>query len=292
MTRNDPPLRSWLYIPGHVPRFLARAPETDADAVIIDLEDAVPAADKEAARAAVAEGVAGLAGRGISVWVRVNPVGSVWWADDVAAATAAGVDGIRLPKADDADAVRATAERLDACERSAARATGSVWIVPGIESAAGIAAAFDVARASDRVRALAFGAADFCADIGVDGGWEPTLVARSSLVLDSRRAGIMPPVDSAYTALDDDEGLMITTLAARSLGFFGRSAIHPRQVATINRVYMPSAAEVARARAILDEAGDGGAVRTGSGEFADAAIVRRARQVIALAGRLATEEGA
>ena len=282
MTR--PLLRSWLYVPGHVDRFLKSAQATDADAVIIDLEDAVPAADKARARAAVADAVAGFAGRGLSVWVRVNPVGSAWWTDDVAAAAAAGVDGIRLPKADAPDAVQATAGLLDAN-----RTPGSVRIVAGIESAAGVAAAYEIAAASDRVAALAFGAADFCADIGVDGGWEATLLARSSLVLASRRAGIAPPIDSAYTLLDDADGLMSTTLAARSLGFFGRSAIHPRQVEVINRAYTPSGAEIERARAILDEAGDGGAARVGSGEFADAAIVRRARQVVALADRHAGE---
>lgn len=292
MTRRDPLLRSWLYVPGHIDRFLTAAQATDADAVIIDLEDAVPAADKPRARAGVADAVAGFAGRGISVWVRVNPVGSAWWADDVAAATAAGVDGIRLPKVDGADDVRATAEQLDACERSGGRAAGGVRIVPGIESAAGVAAASEIARASDRVQALAFGAADFCADLGVDISWEATLVARSMIVLDSRRAGIAPPVDGAYTALEDADGLLSTTLAARSLGFFGRSAIHPRQVEVINRAYTPSVAEVDRARAILDAAGDGGAARVGSGEFADAAIVRRARQVVALADRHAGEGAA
>lgn len=280
-------IRSWLYVPAHVQRFLERARDTDADAVIIDLEDAVPAADKAAARAGLADAVAGFAGRGLSVWVRVNSVGSSWWTDDVAAAAAAGVDGIRLPKADGADDVRATAARLDACEPSGARAR----IVPGIESAAGVAAAYDVARASDRVLALAFGAADFCADIGIDGGWEATLLARSSLVLDSRRAGIGPPVDGAYTALDDLDGLASTTLAARSLGFFGRSAIHPTQVPVINRAYTPTAAEVARAQAVLDGATDGGAVRLASGAFADAAIVRRARQVVDLASRHREEDG-
>lgn len=284
MSRTDPLLRSWLYVPGHNARFLQGALETDADAVIIDLEDAVPVADKAAARNRVADAVAGFDGRGISVWVRVNPVGPEWWTDDVAAATAAGVDGIRLPKADAADDVRATAERLDAAERDAGRAAGSVRIVAGIESAAGIAAAFDIARASGRLQALAFGAADFCADIGADISWEATLLARSSLVLDSRRAGIAPPVDGAYTTLDDEEGLRRSTVAARALGFFGRSAIHPRQVATINRAFTPDAAEVERARAILEGARDAGAVRLAS-EFVDPAIVRRARQVLDLAAR-------
>lgn len=282
-----PPARSWLYVPGHVDRFLIAARETDADAVIIDLEDAVPAADKGRARAGVADAVAGFAGRGVSVWVRVNPVGSAWWTDDVAAASAAGVDGIRLPKVDAPEDVQVTAERLDATG-----ASGSLRIVAGIESAAGVAAAYEIAAASDRVAALAFGAADFCADIGVDGVWEATLLARSSLVLASRRAGIAPPVDSAYTLLEDADGLMTSTLAARSLGFFGRSAIHPRQVAIINRAYTPSVTEVERARAIVTGAADGGAVRLPSGQFADAAILRRARQVVDLATRQRGEEDA
>lgn len=289
MTSSVRLMRSWLFVPGHNQRFLERALETDADAVILDLEDSVPAAEKPAARGLVSDAVGRLAERGrASVWVRVNPVGSPWWDDDIDAVTIPGLDGIRLPKVDGPDALRAAARRLEDRERSGGIEPGRVLIVPGIESASGVAAAFDIASVDPRVHALGFGAADFCADIGADISWEATLLARSSLVLASRRAGIAPPVDGAYLDLDDEAGLRASTRAARGLGFFGRSAIHPRQVAVINEAFTPDVAEVARAEAIIAADGDGrgGAHRLPSGEFVDAPVVRRARQVVDLAARV------
>ncbi len=289
MIERAPLLRSWLYVPGNSPRFLARAFETDADAVIFDLEDSVPPAEKDHARQLVREALAAppRAARA-SVWVRVNAFGTDAFEADLAAVVGPGMDGVRLPKVDAPDAVRAAADLIGELERRAGLRDGATRLVCGIESAAGVAAAAEIAHASDRVQALAFGAADYCADIGVESSAEATLVARSLLVIASRSAGVAPPVDGAHLDLDDDEGLRGASLAARRLGFFGRSAIHPRQVPIINAAFRPGAAETARAREILAAAAGAadagrGALRLPSGAFVDAAIERWARRVVELA---------
>ena len=288
MTRRRDLIRSWLYVPGNNERFIEQASGTDADAVIFDLEDSVPAGEKSRARDLVRDAIAGFPADGRpSVWVRVNPFGTDRFVGDLDAVVQPGLDGVRLPKVDDPGTVAAVADRLAAVERRAGLVAGSIPLVCGIESAAGVATAFEIAAASDRVRALAFGAADYCADIGVEISWEATAVPRSLLVIASRRAGIEPPVDAAYLDVDDEDGLREASVAARRLGFFGRSAIHPRQVAVINAVYTPTAAEVERARSVIEAAQvastDGqGAFRMPSGEFVDAAIVRRARSVLDL----------
>jgi len=288
MTRRQDLIRSWLYVPGNNARFVKRASETDADAVIFDLEDSVPVDENRRAREMVREAIAALpAGARPSVWVRVNAVGTDDFDDDLSAVVGPGLDGVRVPKVDDPDAVAAVAERMADLERGAGVPAGSIALVCGIESAAGVASAFHIASASERVRALAFGPADYCADIGVDVSWEATAVARSLLVIGSRQAGVGPPVDGAYLDVDDEEGLRRESVAARGIGFFGRSAIHPRQIAVINAVFTPDAREIARARAIVDAAratfADGqGAFRMPSGAFVDAAIVRRARSVLEL----------
>jgi citrate lyase subunit beta/citryl-CoA lyase len=144
------------------------------------------------------------------------------------------------------------------------------------------------------VVALAFGAADFARDLALDPGPDgiETLFARSSLVIASRVAGIRPPIDSVQTDIADLERLRRTTRAARALGFFGRSVIHPSQIAVVNETFTPDAAEIARAREVVEAARGGvargdGAVRTARGEFVDAAVLRRAEDTLRLAEELA-----
>jgi citrate lyase subunit beta/citryl-CoA lyase len=149
-------------------------------------------------------------------------------------------------------------------------------------------AAMEIARAP-RVEALAFGAADFIRDIGADPdeAETQTLYARSHLVVASRAAGINPPIASVYTRIKDLDGLRATTEAARRLGFFGRSCIHPSQVPIVNQIFTPTAEQVAEARAIIaafERARSAGvaAVAMENGQFVDQAVVKRARAIIAL----------
>lgn len=294
-----PPVRSWLYAPGNNAKLLERAPQSEADAVIFDLEDSVPRAEKERARTMVAEAVAARAGVARPlIFVRVNHPETGLTEAEIRAVVRPGLTGLRVPKMESARAVRLVADWVREAEAAAGLPAGSVALVLGIESAVGLWRAVEIAEADLRVMALAFGAVDFAKDIDArpespDG--RELLYAKSRLVLASRVAGVRAPVDSVYPRLDDEEGLERETRAGRALGFFGKSAIHPRQLPTINRVYTPSDAELAAANEIVEAAEQAedhgiGALRLASGEFVDLPVVERARALLALAARLGASD--
>jgi citrate lyase subunit beta/citryl-CoA lyase len=297
MARADrlPPIRSWLYVPGNRPDRIAKALGLGADAVIIDLEDAVPDLEKGAARSAAVTAIDARAGRRTpALFVRVNVLGSALAAADIAAVVRPGLSGLRFPKCEDAATVSEACGLVDAAARTTGVPPASVAIVCGIETARGLASAAEIASADPRVLALAFGAADFARDLGLEPGPDgtETLYARSSLVVASRVAGIRPPIESVQTDIADLARLARTTRAARALGFFGRSVIHPTQIAVVNDAFTPTATEIERAREIVEAAERGaangqGAVRSAGGEMVDAAIVKRAHDTLSLARDLA-----
>ena len=294
MTLAVPPIRSWLYAPGNNARLLEKVFGAGADAVILDLEDAVPPGEKVRAREMVAEAVRGRAGQpGPSVFVRVNHPSSGLAQNEVRAVVGPGLAGLRVPKVEDAATVEAVDDWIAAAEAQAGLSPGSVALVCNIETGRGLAQAEAIARARPRVLALAFGGADLARDLNLSPGPDglETLYARSQLVLASRLAGVRPPVDGVYTHLSDEQGLERSTRQARALGFFGRSALHPRQVPIINRVYTPGADELAWASQVVAaaeraEATGSGALQLPNGDFVDVAIVRRAQDLLALAQAL------
>ena len=294
-----PPLRSHLYAPGNNARLFEKAFSAGADAVILDLEDAVPPAEKIRAREIVAEAVRSRVDKpGPVTFVRINHPSSGLAEDDVCAVVQPGLAGMRVPKVEDAETVRRVAAWVEKTEAANGLPTGSVVIVCTIESAAGLFRAYEIATAHPRVIGLAYGATDFVRDVGVTPGAEglETLYACSQLVLISRVAGVRPPVDSVYRHLDDPTGLEKNARQARALGFFGKSVIHPKQVPIVNAVFTPSEEEIAHARMIVElarqaEAQGQGAVQNSSGEFIDVAVVRRAESILLLAGSLTQRAG-
>lgn len=296
---SQPPIRSWLYAPGNNPELLEKVFGVGADAVILDLEDAVPAAEKEHARGLVARAIEQRAGQtGPAAWVRLNAESTGLTEDEVKAVVQPGLAGVRLPKVEGVDEVERLEGWLQIAEAHAGTPVGSVQVVCSLESAKGIWLAADIATASTRVVALGFGAADFARDLGLQVGAAETetLYARSRMVLASRLAGLRPPVESVYSRLKDDAGLEASTRASRALGFFGRAAIHPSQVAIINRVFTPGEDEVRWARSVLEAAQAAsdrgtGALQLGTGEFIDRAILRRAEDILSLAGALSEKAG-
>ena len=264
---------------------MEKALRAGADAVIFDLEDAVAPADKSTAREAVAALLRRTGPRSpCPLQVRVNRDPEGISVRDVEAVVGPALSAIRIPKAVSAEELEDLSERLTVLERAAGLEAGVVALAPIIESAGGVAAAAQLA-AAPRVTRLSFGATDFLADIASPGdpAGPATLLARGQLVLASRVAGIGAPVDSVHTRLDDEVGLRASALAARELGFFGKSVIHPRQIPTVHEVFTPSAAELERARRIIGRGtGDPGASAL-DGELVDPAVVARARAVLALA---------
>ena len=260
--------RSLLFVPGTRPDRFAKAARSGADLVVIDLEDAVPEADKGTAREAVAAWLdAGAAA------VRVNALGSAHHAADIAAiAGTGGLAAVVVPMADDPAGLSELAHRLGS----------DVPVVALVETALGVHRAHDIAAATG-IRRLAFGHLDLAADIGSSTDDTAMLLARATLVLASRVAGLPGPVDGTTTALDDPAAAGADARRARALGFTGKLCIHPSQVAPVNAAFGPTEDEVAWARRVVQAAAPGGAVRV-DGEMVDAPVLLRARRLLAEAG--------
>jgi citrate lyase subunit beta/citryl-CoA lyase len=256
--------RSWLFAPGHDEKLLGKVFHVGADAVLLDLEDAVPAALKDRARDMVAEVASSK-----RCWVRVNRARTEECERDLAA-VAGKVAGLRLPKVESVAEVAWVAERAP-----------GIRLDCTIESARGVLMAFEIASAPT-CTLLSFGALDLAADLGSSAGEQETLYARSRLVIAARSAGKPRPSDGVHPLLDDDEGLRRETESAKRLGFFGKSAIHPRQVPIIHEVFTPTAQELAWAQQVLwaFEQSGGAATKTASGEFVDKPVAERARQLL------------
>lgn len=286
-------VRSLLYVPGDSEPKLDAADSAGADALVYDLEDAVPPRAKATARALVSERLRGVppAG-GPDRWVRVNAGEAL--ADDVEGVVAVGLTGIVVPKCD-ATVLRRVDELLGGAERRAGLAPGSIAVNGLVESARGVLDARAIA-AGPRVARLQLGEADLCGELGIDPDRDPgeaeraLLPIRMQVVLASAAGGLARPVAPVFRVVGDLEGLRTSTAALRAIGFGGRSVIHPRQVATVNEAFRPSAEELARARRVLDEferrRGEGTGVYVDEdGRMVDEAVVRSARLLLAEDGR-------
>ena len=225
--------RSYLFVPGNRPDRYDKACATRAHAVIVDLEDAVPPADKSSARASVANWLSGTR----SVLVRTNAADTRWFDEDLQVCRAHGVDGIVLPKA----------ERAEDVARIASECRGTP-IFPLIETARGVWNSLAIAQ-GPQVQSLLFGSLDFQADLGIVD--DDLLYARSQLVVVSRVAGIDAPIDGVTQAIDDAELLRRDCHRSRQLGFGGKACIHPNQVDIVNACFSPTAEEIAWAERVV-----------------------------------------
>lgn len=264
--------RSWLYVPGHRPDRIAKALASVADAVVIDLEDAVPAGRKHEARDHALSALTRRDPAGPQVWVRVNPPVDTLGRTDVEAMAHSGVDGLRLPRSEEAEVVRWVAQTTD------------LPLQLLLETALGLSRAAGLAAAHERVVGLGLGEADLAADllVGSPSGLD---WARGAVVVASRAAGLTSPVQSVWTDVADLEGLRASSQAGLAAGFFGRSVVHPAQLRVVHEVYTPSPDAVSAARAIVATAAraaaDGEvAVLDAGGRFIDGAVVARARVVL------------
>lgn len=254
-------LRSLLFVPGDSERKLVKADAAGADALILDLEDAVAAANKPHARALVAEflGHRAQERRTSQLWVRVNPLDSAMILADLVAVIGGVPDGIMLPKCDGPADILKVSHYLDVLEAQAGIAAGSIRIVPvATETAAAPFTLGDYRVAKlDRLLGLTWGAEDLSAAVGAstnvdaDGAWAFTYhMVRSLTLLGAKAAGVQA-IDTLYVDFRDDDGLRAASRASRSEGFTGRLAIHPAQVAAINDSYLPSVVEIEHARRIV-----------------------------------------
>jgi len=277
------PRRSVLFMPGSNARAMDKARTLPADALILDLEDAVAPDAKPAARAQV---VAALRAGGYApreVVVRVNAAGTPWAADDLAAVARAGADAVLLPKVETPATVR---ETLDALGRHGAPSDLSVWCM--LETPRGILAAAAIAGADPRVGALVAGTSDLTKDLHArhTPDRQPLLTSLGLLVLAARAAGVTA-LDGVHLDLEDDAGLRVACRQAADLGFDGKTLIHPRQVAIANEAFAPSAEEVAWARRAIAAHAEATARGSGlavlDGRLVESLHVEDARRLVALA---------
>ncbi len=262
--------RSYLFVPADRLERIAKALGSGADAVIVDLEDAVAIQAKAAARQTLALWLT--QGRA-PVLLRINGAETEWFSADLELCGLPGVAGVVLPKA----------ERAEHVAHVAAAAPGRT-LLPLIETAAGFDGMREMARC-DAVARLVFGSIDFQLDLGIDGEDEELLFFRSQLVLVSRLAGLPAPVDGVTTAIHDAVALQSDTARSRRLGFGAKLCIHPKQVAIVNEEFTPNAVELTWARRVLDAATQaGGAAVAVDGKMVDKPVLLRAQALLRQAG--------
>lgn len=277
-------IRSFLFSPATNARRVAKAIDGPADAVIVDLEDAVAIEEKPAAREAV---VALLKQpRPKPIYVRVNGLGTAFAFDDLQAMGAACPDGIILPKVEAPSDLITADWMLGELEVRHGHRRGAIDVIPIIETAKGIAAVGAIAGTTARVRRLAFGAVDLALDMDLDLSDEVGALnhPRFAIALASRVAGLEGPLDTAFIAIQDLEGLRISTLNAKKMGYTGKSCIHPSQVEVVNDVFTPSAQEIERARRIVaafaEAESAGSAAFKLDGVMIDYPVVDKARRLL------------
>ena len=256
--------RSYLFVPGARPERFDKALAAGAHRVIIDLEDAVPLDSKNEAR----EAVAAWLNAKHPVTVRINGVGTAWFEDDLGLCVNEGIEAIVLPKAEEASVIAGIR-----------RVTGDrVAVLPLIETARGLWNALEIARAPG-VERLLFGSLDYQLDLGVVD--EELLHARSQLVLVSRVADLVPPVDGVTAAFDDPAIVRREAQRARALGFGGKLCIHPRQVTEVNATFRPTTEEIAWAQRVVaaDAASPGAAVAV-DGKMVDRPVLLKAQGIL------------
>ena len=269
-------VRSWLFTPATRPDRFDKAAATGADVCIIDLEDSVAPSEKAEARRAALAHLEQPAEDSCSWALRINGLDRRFGLADLQALleSSACPDYLVLPKTE-------SAGHLQILDRLLAEAGKATRLVAMIESAQGLAACEAIAAATPRLVAVLFGAADLSADLGAEVAWAPLAYARSRLVAACALAGVLA-IDSPFFDVNDHDGLTQETSQAVALGFVGKAAIHPSQVAPINAALTPRPEEVAQARAILAENVKG--VGVVQGQMVDEAVARKARRVLAAAG--------
>jgi citrate lyase subunit beta/citryl-CoA lyase len=258
--------RSYLFVPADRPERYAKALAAGADAVVVDLEDAVSIADKVAARDVLANWLSETEAR---VVVRINSADSEWFEGDLTLLKLAGVSAVMLPKA----------ERTDDLARVSQAANG-LPLLPLIETALGMANATSIAMASAVLR-LAFGSIDFQVNLGITGDDDELLAFRSHLVLASKLGGLASPIDGVSTAIDDAERVHADALRARRLGFGAKLCIHPRQLAPVHLAFLPTKDEINWAKRVVEAAAAAtGAAVAVDGKMVDRPVMLRAQLIL------------
>jgi citrate lyase subunit beta/citryl-CoA lyase len=289
------PLRSFLFTPGNHPRKVEKVFAVGADAVILDLEDAVAIAEKVATRAAVVEALK-RPHRGLG-YVRINAIDTVYCYGDILAIVGPWLDGIVLPKVEAADQLKTIDWLLAQVERERGLAVGKIDLLPIVETGLGVHRLDEICGSKTRVKRVSFGAGDYTRDMGLkwSGDEQELAFARAKMVLASRVAELEAPIDTVFIDLKDRVHLESSIATALNMGFQGKLCIHPDQVPLVNDAFTPTAAEVARAEKIIaafrKAEAEGSASIQVDGYFVDYPIVTKAQRVLDLTARIKAAAG-
>jgi len=234
--------RSYLYVPASKPELVEKAFNSQADCIVIDLEDAVHHDKKEEARNFVNDFLSKQASK--PFLVRINDLNGPWGVADLESISGPNLLGIRIPKVSSVDTVKKASSILDS-----RKSTAQIHLL--IESALGVIKAFELATCDSKVLALSLGEADLISDLRATND-EALAFSRLSILVAARAAGLMQPAQSVYANTKDLDGLKKSTLNAKASGFFGRSVIHPSHIEIVNEIYTPTKEEAEKAREFLD----------------------------------------
>lgn len=285
-------IRSFLFTPGNHPRRVEKVFQSGADAVILDLEDAVAVAEKEATRQSVVEAFSARLDSSCLRYVRINSLDTPYSEEDVSVCVGEWLHGVVLPKVEGAEQLRAVDARLMQAEKEAGLETGSIDLMPIVETARGVEFANEIALAVPRVSRLAFGGGDYTLDLDYE--WtadeEVLAYARARLSHASRVANIAPPIDTVVLQIKDNDRFEASARRGRKHGFGGKLCIHPDQVPLANAVFTPSEEEIEQAKAVVAafEAAEaeGSASIQLDGYFIDYPIVYKSQRILNLAAIL------
>ena len=290
--------RTMMFVPGNNPAMVKDAGIYGADSIMFDLEDAVSMAEKDAACDLVYEALQTQDYGDAELVVRVNGQDTPYYANDVRAMVKAGIDVVRLPKAEDAEMVKKLDADITAAEKEFGREEGSTMLMAAIESAKGVINAYQIASASDRIMGIALSAEDYTTDMKThrypDGA---ELEFARNMVLHAARAAGVAAFDTVFTNMNDTEGFYRETEYIHQLGFDGKSLVNPRQIPMVNKVYEPTKKEIENAKnvenAIKEAKLKGSGVISMNGQMVDRPVVLRAERVMRLAkaSNLIDEEG-
>ena len=286
------PIRSFLFTPANHPRRVEKVFQVGADAVILDLEDAVAVSEKPAARQDVVNAFSSRPNSATRHYVRVNSIDTPYCEDDIKATVGPWLDGVVLPKVESRACLNELERMLAAAEAEQGIPVGSLDLMPIIETARGVESAKKIATADSRIKRLAFGGGDYTLDLNYQ--WEADeavlAYARAKLSHASRLGDLEPPIDTVVLQIKDNDRFLQSARQGKQFGFGGKLCIHPDQIPLTHEIFTPSEAEIAHARAVVAafeaaEAAGSASIQL-DGYFIDYPIVYKSQRILALADKL------
>ncbi|MBF9018532.1 MULTISPECIES: CoA ester lyase [unclassified Oceanispirochaeta] len=272
---------SWLYVPGNSPGMMLNAALYGADGLVLDLEDSVAAEKKEEARFLVSQAVMDYDFNSVALAVRINDMESLWWEEDLNLLIDSGVRLFRIPKMESISQIHTLEDILNHKEKEFRLQEGDLGYHMILETPRGVEESYNLSCEAKHAKALCFGAEDFCASMGSQRHQDLLRYPRSRIASSAAAVGI-ESYDSIWAAFKDQDGLTEDAKIARSLGFTGKSLIHPDQIDIVNRIFMPDKEEIEWARNVLkslDQPENTGAFSL-KGTMVDTPVIKRARRII------------